>query len=589
MYTFDKDVRKAYEAMPVAVVYDQLIDGKVVPLLVSDGFCELVEMDRAQTMDWFREGQFERLHPDDVGRVKRVSEDFIRRVSGYDLIFRSKHRDGYHVIHAVGKWQIMPDGTELALLTYSDITVTTEAIANTIENYQLFQKDHFFTDSLTGLPNLNYLNQFADERVHALRTRGEIPMLIFADVISMQYYNSQYGYHKGNELIRLIADSLRNAFPNALLMRGADDHFILIDQYESEDRTAEQVRATDQAIRRRAEGNTPGIKTGVCIYEPETQTLEALDHARNAMKWMGNDLNQTCQFYSQAAVNDYWNQRYVLDSFDRALENGWIRVYYQAIVRVQTGKGSAAEALARWIDPVRGFLPPDEFIPVLRKYHLLYKLDLYMAEQVCREVPARAQRGLTPLPVSVNFSAQDFEYIDIPTALNEIYERYHLEETNNGKLMIVEITEQDMATASEKFYEQLRRLRKNGFHVWIDDFGSGYSSLNVFSRFDVDLIKFDMDLLRNLDNKGGVNRRIIKAMTDIARDLGIHTLAEGMETEEHRAFLQEAGCELGQGYLYHRPEPLEATFYRLEAGEKPRICETQEERSRMVREWFLHS
>ena len=272
-----------------------------------------------------------------------------------------------------------------------------------------------------------------------------------------------------------------------------------------------------------------------------------------------------------------------------AMERHEIKAYYQPKYDATTNRLKSAEALARWIDPVRGFLPPDEFIPVLRKYHLLYKLDLYMAEQVCREVPARAQRGLTPLPVSVNFSAQDFEYIDIPTALNEIYERYHLEETDNGKLLIVEITEQDMATASEKFYEQLRRLRKNGFHVWIDDFGSGYSSLNVFSRFDVDLIKFDMDLLRNLDNKGGVNRRIIKAMTDIARDMGIHTLAEGMETEEHRTFLREAGCELGQGYLYHRPEPLEATFYRLEAGEKPRICETQEERSRMVREWFLHS
>jgi EAL domain-containing protein (putative c-di-GMP-specific phosphodiesterase class I) len=179
-----------------------------------------------------------------------------------------------------------------------------------------------------------------------------------------------------------------------------------------------------------------------------------------------------------------------------------------------------------------------------------------MAEQVCREVPARAQRGLTPLPVSVNFSAQDFEYIDIPTALNEIYERYHLEETDNGKLLIVEITEQDMATASEKFYEQLRRLRKNGFHVWIDDFGSGYSSLNVFSRFDVDLIKFDMAFMKRLD-EGEAGKIILTELMKMATSLGVNTICEGVETIEQAHFLREIGCSKLQGYYFMKPAPLE--------------------------------
>ncbi len=120
MYQFPNEIRRAYEAQPVALVYDQLIDGKVVPLLVSDGFCELVGLDRIHAMEWFKNGQFERLHPDDVGRVSRVSVEFANKQSDYDLVFRTRHTDGYHVLHAVGKWQIMPDGTELALLTYSD-------------------------------------------------------------------------------------------------------------------------------------------------------------------------------------------------------------------------------------------------------------------------------------------------------------------------------------------------------------------------------------------------------------------------------------------------------------------------------------
>ena len=134
--------------------------------------------------------------------------------------------------------------------------------------------------------------------------------------------------------------------------------------------------------------------------------------------------------------------------------------------------------------------------------------------------------------------------------------------------------------------QQIQQLRRNGFHIWLDDFGSGYSSLNTLSRFDVDLIKFDMELLRNLDDHRGVNRRIMKAMVDIVRPLRIHTLAEGMETEDQRAFLEEIGCELAQGYLFHRPEPLDAILYRLNDGQKPRPCETVEERESNIVKWY---
>ena len=589
MYTFPAELRKAYEAMPSAFVYDQYIDGKVVPLLISDGFCKLVGLDREKAMAWFYKGQFERLHPDDVGRVVRVSEEFANRRSDYDLVFRTRHADGYHVIHAVGDWQTMPDGTELALLTYSDLTSNFDTMAGTAENYQLFREDTFYKDPLTGLPNLNYLNQFADERVHTIRVLGKTPVLIHTDIISLHYYNSLYGYEKGSELLCLTAKTLKEKFPDALVMRGPDDHFILIDAYESQEKTIENIISVDNKIQKEAEGNTTGIKAGACVFDEETRVVEAFDRARNALKWTGTNLNKVCYFYDHQAEDLYWNQRYIIENFDRALKNGWIKVYYQAIMRTQTGKGSAAEALARWVDPVRGILPPGEFIPVLEKYHLLHKLDLFMAEQVCKEIPLRTQHGLQAVPITVNFSAQDFEHMDIASELTRIYDRYCSDYPKDKRFLVVEITEQDMATAAGSFREQLQTLRKRGFRIWLDDFGSGYSSLNVFSRFDVDLIKFDMDLLRNLDDRNGVNRRIMKAMTEIAKEMGIHTLAEGLETEEQRAFLIDIGCELSQGYLYHRPEPLEATLYRINSGQKPRPVESPEEREQMNHEWFEHN
>ena len=586
MYHFPEEIRSAYEAQPVALVYDQLIDGKVVPILISDGFCELVGMDREHAMRWFRDGQFERLHPDDVGRVARVSVEFANKRSDYDLIFRTRHADGYHVIHTIGKWQIMPDGTELALLTYSDLTANFSAMHGSEESYNLFKADQFYTDTLTGLPNLNYLNQFADERVHAFRVAGKTPVLVYADVISMHYYNSQYGYEQGNELLKLIAEKLKEEAPEALILRGPDDHFIIIDAFESEERVAERIIAVDQRVQKEAHGNTTGIKAGACVYDVNGTTALTLDCARNALKWVGTNLNDVCYFYTPSAEKQFSNSQYIMEHFDRALKEGWIRIYYQAISRAMTGKACAAEALARWVDPVRGVLSPGAFIPVLEKYHLLYKLDLYMAEQVCKDFLRRQERGLPLHPVTVNFSAQDFDFVDVPQQLEEIYEKYCPDLYPEKKYLVVEITEQDMAQATDRFYEQLQRLRKRGFRLWLDDFGSGYSSLNVFSRFDVDLIKFDMNLLRKLDDRNGVNRKIMKAMTDIARDMGIHTLAEGMETEAHRRFLLEIGCELAQGYLFHRPEPLEATFDRLDIGEKVRPIETPEERDLLSKEWF---
>ena len=581
MYQFPENLRKAYESQPTAFVYDELIDGKVVPLLVSDGFCNLVNMDRVHAMEWFREGQFERLHPDDVGRVVRVSEEFANHRGEYDLVFRTKHADGYHVIHSIGKWQIMPDGTELALLSYADLTENLDSMAGTEEDYHLYRTDQFYTDPLTGLPNLNYLNRFADERVHALRTMGRTPVLIYADVISMHFYNSLYGHEKGNDLLRLIAENLKAGFPDALVMRGPDDHFILLDAFENKEFTTKTIASVDSRVQKDAEGNTTGIKAGAYVFKDRERVALAVDYARNALKSIGTDMNRVCCFHTRDLEDRFWNQRYIVENLDQALKKGWIKVYYQAITRVSTGKGAAAEALARWVDPVRGILSPGEFIPVLEKYHLLYKLDLYMAEQVCRDMPRRAERGLPLLPVSVNFSAQDFDYVDISTELEHIYEKYCL--GVEPRVLIVEITEQDLATGTEQFREQLRRLRQKGFHIWLDDFGSGYSSLNVFSRYEVDLIKFDMDFLKNLD---GANRRIMRAMTEIARELGIHTLAEGMETEEHRDFLKEIGCELAQGYLFHRPEPIESTFYRLDSGQPPRASETPEERERQIKEWF---
>ena len=587
MYQFSEKGRQALEHVSLPLVFFQDVDGQNVPLLVSDGFCNLLGITRDQMMNEQSRSKFDRIHPEDVGRISEAVHSFWKKESNYDVVYRVRYSDNtYHYIHSVAFWWPMEDGTEVILVIYLDLHKWSHEVKQAADRYELFQQDRFYTDALTGLPNINYLNQFADERVNLIRAHDGTPVLVYTDTRSMQFYNNQYGFSRGNDLLCLIAGELKSAFPEGLVVRGADDHFVVIDTFPGADELAGKIDTVDENVRKQAYGSTSGIQAGIVLFDEEAKTAEAVDQARQAVRLISDDMNKVVKFYSRTDDDLYWNQRYILENFDRALEEGWIKIYYQCISRVETGKGSALEALARWIDPVRGIIPPAVFVPVLKKYHLLYKLDLYMVEQVCREIPVRKDAGFEIMPVSINFTAQDFDYVDIPAEIDRIFDTYGIGRYVDKKYLVIEITEQDIASATDRFRRQLQALRDNGHRLWLDDFGSGYSSLSMFSRFEFDLVKFDMDLLRHLDEHNGANRRIIRAMIGVAREMGIHTLAEGMETEEHQQFLKDCGCELAQGYLFHKPEPLDAMLYRRKNGQKPRPCETPEERDAMIRKWY---
>ena len=580
VYQFPEASRKLYEAMRVPMAAYQYIDGKAVPLLVSDGLCLQMGIDREKLMERLTDGKYDTLHPDDAGRIVRASEGFAQHKFGYNVFFRSKHADGYHAIHSTGYWQTMPDGTEIAFLSYQDLSSAKEDIEKAAEDYGLYQRDHFYRDPVTGLPNINYMQEFADGRIHSLRVDGKKPALIYSDVNSMQFYNNQYGFSKGNELLCFISETLESHFPGALLARGADDHFLLLWAYEGEEDLRARMVSVNREIRSGAVGNTTGIQAGVVVIENEMDFTEAVDHAKNALKRIGSDLNRSYRIYSRLEDAQYWNQRYIVENLDRAIEEKWIRVFYQGICRIRTEKTAAFEALARWNDPSRGSISPADFIPVLEKYHLLYKLDLYMVKQVFLELPERLSAGLPLLPVSVNFAAQDFDYKNIPEEIEYLYHSTGADQLIPRNHLIVEITERDMATASDKFEKHLKTLREMGYQLWLDDFGSGYSSLNVFSRFEVDLIKFDMALIQHLDDRSGINRKIIRAMASIAHSMGIQTLAEGLETEEQKEFLVDSGCDLAQGFLFRRPIPLDSILYIVRGGSYVQRCETEAERQR---------
>ncbi len=144
-----------------------------------------------------------------------------------------------------------------------------------------------------------------------------------------------------------------------------------------------------------------------------------------------------------------------------------------------------------------------------------------------------------------------------------------------------------MAIGENKVIGQLTQIRENGYWLWLDDFGSGYSGINVFSHFEFDLIKYDMELLKHLDDNGGMNRVILRELVCIAKELGIHTLIEGLETEEHLEFVKEIGCELAQGFYYNKPESLEQILTDIRNGRPIKNCETLEERAKLSKKSYM--
>ncbi len=228
-----------------------------------------------------------------------------------------------------------------------------------------------------------------------------------------------------------------------------------------------------------------------------------------------------------------------------------------------TGKVSDEEALARWIDPERGTLSPAEFIPYLEDAGLIYKLDLYVLEQVLEKIRLFREKGLYIIPHSINLSRSDFDACDI---VEEIRRRVDEAGVSRDRISI-EITESIICSDFDFIKGQVQQFRELGFPVWMDDFGSGYSSLDVLQSIQFDLVKFDMSFMRKLDE--GKNGKII--LTDLMRmvtKLGLDTICEGVETEEQVRFLQEIGCAKFQGYYFSTPIPL------------PRIMQVLDEVSR---------
>ncbi len=418
-------------------------------------------------------------------------------------------------------------------------------------------------DSLTGLLNYNYFTERAKE---VIETSNDISndVFLFLDIYNFKSFNDQRGFEAGNKFLVSVGKFLTEVFDTkdreVLISRQADDHYLVLTSKENIEEKLnvlkEKVKSLDEEILLSIHGGG---------YSPQSNTEDprkCIDRARYAAERIKKNLEKIYLEYDKKMHEEYHKRLYILNNIDNAVANGWITPYYQVVVWSKDKEICGCEALARWIDPTYGQLYPNEFIPVLEEYSLIHKLDRCIIERVCQDLRAGLDSNKPVFPVSINFSRLDFELMDAVNELETIVQKYNIPK----ELIHVEVTESALIDSFDLLSVAISQLKDLGYSIWLDDFGSGYSSLNVLKDYSFDVIKIDMKFLSNLD-KSEKSKILIDCIIQMATRIDMLTLTEGVETMEEADFLNKVGCGRLQGYLFGKPVPKEVLYKRIEDKE----------------------
>lgn len=590
-YEFSEKERAFMERSLVPFAIYQFLDERVVTLVVSEGFCRLFNYDDRDKAYYDSDhNMYKDTHPDDAARVANAAYAFATGEGRYEIIYRTMNRsgNGYRILHSIGEHFTTSDGVRLAEVWYMDEGSylpgddSSEDEFHRMLNSALHKESMIkasYYDYLTGLPSMTYFFALADAGCKAMIDSGIRPVFLFMDLSGMKFFNHKHGFAEGDTLLRSFAALIARHFGNENCCRFGQDHFaIYTDESGIEDTLHELFREWQSTNN----GKSLPVRVGIYLNHDRNADISiACDCAKLACDTLRNTYVSEISYYNKALQDEEDRQHYIVSNLERAISEKWINVYYQPIVRSTSGRVCDEEALSRWIDPVNGFLSPADFIPVLEEAGNIYKLDLYVVEQIIEKIKTIKKSGLYVVPQSVNLSRTDFDACDI---VSEICRRMD-DAGISHDLLTIEITESSVGTNFEFMKKQVERFRNLGFKVWMDDFGSGYSSLDVLESLKFDLIKFDMRFVQQLEN-GESGKIILTELMRMATALGLETVCEGVEKEDHVEFLKEIGCCKLQGYYYTKPLPLDMILERYRKGtqigfEDPEESEYYESLSRI--------
>ncbi|MBO5371236.1 MAG: EAL domain-containing protein [Lachnospiraceae bacterium] len=406
--------------------------------------------------------------------------------------------------------------------------------------------------SLTGLYHSKTFFEEVDKRL--LHTEANTYCLVAVDIEHFRLFNKLYGREEGDYLLEYVADCIKNITEewNGIAGYLGGDNFgiFMPNQKEILRKLRKDISAGVKKI-----SNTVGFLPAFGVYGIDDTSLSAMtlyDRATIALSHIiGNYTNRIC-YYDDSMTDKIEEEIMLLSEIQEALEKKEFTFFAQPQCDISTGKIVGAESLVRWNHSSKGLIPPGVFIPVLEKNGFIADLDRYVWEKVCEWIRSWLDKGYHPVPISINVSRIDVFSMDVPAFLLHLIKKYELE----PKMLKVEITESAYAENNDKIKKTVKDLQDAGFLVMMDDFGSGYSSLNMLKNVAVDVLKIDMRFLDIGENDTEKGIGILESVVNMSRQMGVPIIVEGVETKKQEDFLLGMGCRYTQGYYYYKPLPI---------------------------------
>ena len=385
--------------------------------------------------------------------------------------------------------------------------------------------------------------------------------IISMDIEHFKLFDEWYGRNVGDYLLSKIGRTLYDYVTdhNGLCGYMGQDDFIVLSEFnlydigKLYDEVKEVIRSFGYSL-----GFVPAF--GVYIIEKNESIDDAFDKASIATYHAKQDIKNKIHVYDPKLHRETEEQYHVLVEFMQALKDNEIQFFLQPQCHLSTGKIVGAEALARWVKKDGTVIPPGVFVPVLEKFSFITDLDQYIWEKVCEWIKSMLNKGIEPPPVSVNVSQVDIYAIDIEGFFKDLVDRFNIE----PRYIKIEITESSFAGSNSSVSKLAQRLKKLGFLVMMDDFGSGYSSLSLLSNIDVDCIKLDSQFIFSASSEKGI--RVVESVVNMTKLIAVPIVVEGVETKEQCKFLSDLGVRYIQGYYFYKPMPV-SKFEELLANE----------------------
>lgn len=424
-------------------------------------------------------------------------------------------------------------------------------IRNAIEKSRMIMSER---DPVTGL--YSKLKFYQSVRKMLTDATGETFAFVRFDIDRFKMINSFYGIKEGDNVLRSIASELRRistAFEKFIYGRLENDIFAVCMPYKEENIDL-LANALQLNLKKLNKDYNIKVSCGVYIINDYNMDVsEMYDRAFLAAKSCKGKFVQNIAYYDESMIENMKQEQYIINEVNRALEEEQFEVYLQPKINLMTDRSYGAEALVRWRHPEKGMISPGEFIPIYERNGIIGRLDLYMWRHVCMILRRWLDEGQNPNPISVNVSRVNIYNPHLVEILRNLITEFQIP----PYLLNLELTESAFMEDQELVMKTMSRLHQIGFKIMMDDFGSGYSSLNVLKDMEVDYLKVDMKFLQQDQEFNGKGEKVLTSVVRMAKWLHLPSIVEGVETMEQVDFLKCIGCEYAQGYYYAKPMPVE--------------------------------